>query len=101
MVNWKKKEFLHVFISKILFIDTEQLSKMQISLRVFFEDFTDRFGTSYLKNRFLWGCFSDVLLIDFRVATNLKIGSSEECSWKILFIDPKTSTIKVIHLKIH
>ena len=37
-------------ISKILFIDTEHVSKMQISSQVFFKDFVDRFGTTYLKN---------------------------------------------------
>ena len=40
-------------ISKILFIDTEKLSKMQISLQVFFKEFVERFGITYLKNRFL------------------------------------------------
>ena len=53
----KKKEFLHRFISKILFIDTQQLSKMQISWQVFFTDFVDRIGTTYLKYRFLWSCY--------------------------------------------
>ena len=47
MVNWKKW-IVHWFISKILFLDTEQLSKMQISLQVFFKDFVYRFGTTYL-----------------------------------------------------
>ena len=47
-----KKEFLHRFISKILFIDTENLSKMQIPLQVFFKDFPDRFGITYLENGF-------------------------------------------------
>ena len=37
VVKWKK-EFLHSCVSKILFIDTEQLSKMQISSQVFFKD---------------------------------------------------------------
>ena len=82
MVNWKK-EFLHRYISKILFIDTEKLSKMQISLQVFFKDFADRFRITYLKNGFLWSCFSKILLIDFRIATNLKTGSSKKYSWKI------------------
>ena len=44
----KKKEFLHRCISKILFIDAEQLSKMQISLQVFWKDFVDRFRTGFL-----------------------------------------------------
>ena len=38
---------------KKIFRDTEQLSKMQISLQVFFKDFVDRLGTTYLKNEFL------------------------------------------------
>ena len=49
----KKKEFLHRCVSKILFIDPEKLSKMQISLQIFFKDFADRFGITYLKNGFL------------------------------------------------
>ena len=72
IVNWKK-EFLHWCISKILFIDTKKLSKMQISLQVFFKDFADRFRINYLKNGFFWSYFSRILLIDFRIATNLKL----------------------------
>ena len=34
--------------------DTEQLSKMQISLQVFFTDFVDRLGTTTLKMDFFW-----------------------------------------------
>ena len=49
----EKKEFLHRCISKILFIDTEQFSKMQIFSQLIFKDFVDRFGTTYLKNGFL------------------------------------------------
>ena len=71
MVNWNK-EVLHRCISQILFIDTEQLSKMQIYLQVFFKDFIDRFRTSYLENGFLWIYFSNILLIEFWLATNLK-----------------------------
>ena len=48
MVNWKK-EFFSRCISKILFIDTEKLSKMHISLQVFFRDFGDRFGITYFE----------------------------------------------------
>ena len=48
MVNWKK-EFFSRCISKILFIDTEKLSKMHISLQVFFNDFGDRFGITYFE----------------------------------------------------
>ena len=70
MVNWKNK-FLHSYISKILFIDKERLSKMQISLHVFFMDFVDRFRTTYLENGFLWSCFLKILLIHFRITANL------------------------------
>ena len=52
MVNWKK-EFFRKCISKILFIDTEGLSKMWISSQVFFKDFVDRCETTCLKNGFL------------------------------------------------
>ena len=99
MVNWKK-EFLHSCISKILFIDTEQLSKVQISSQVFFKDFVDRFGSTYFKNEFFWNSFSKILLMFFRIAINLKTGSSKKYSWKILFIDSKTSLTKTIHLKV-
>ena len=92
MVNWKK-EFLHRCISQTLFIDTER-----------FKDSVDRFRTTYLQNGFLWSCFSKVLLIDFWIDTNLKTGSSKKCkkySWKILFIDFKMFSRKIIHLKVH
>ena len=92
MINWKKKEFFYWCISKILFIDTEQLSKTQISLRVFFKDFVERFRNTW-KIPFM--------LIDFRKATNLKTGSPKKYSWKILFVDSKTSTAKIIYLKVH
>ena len=52
MINWKK-EFLHRCISKTLFIDTEQFSKMYIFLHVFFKDYVYRFRTTYLKNGFI------------------------------------------------
>ena len=42
-----------------LFADTEQHSEMWISLLVFFQDFVDRFGTTYLKNRFHCRYFSE------------------------------------------
>ena len=98
MVN-SKKEFHHRCISKMLFIDMEQFS-------VFFKNFVDRFGTTYLRNGFLWSCFSKILLIVFRIATNLKTRLSKDYSWKILFVDSKTSTTKVKgtlkgHLKVH
>ena len=96
-----KKEFLHRCILKFLFIDTEQVSKMQISLQVFFKNSVDWFGTAYPKNGFCWSCFSKILLIDFSIATNLKTGSSKMCSWKILFIDFKISATKINHLKVH
>ena len=99
IVNWKK-EFLHGCISKILFIDTEKLSKMEIPFQLFFKDITDRFRITYLKNGFFWSCFSKMLLIDFRIATNLKTGLSKKCFWKILCIHVKTTT-KIIYLKVH
>ena len=101
MVNWtKKKAFLQKCISQILFINTEQRSKMQISLQVFFKDSVDRFRTTYNINGFIWSCLSKILLIDFRIATNIKFGSSKMYSWKILFIDFKISTTKIIYLKV-
>ena len=42
-----KKELLRWCILKILFIDTEKLSKMQISSQVFSKDFFDRFRSTY------------------------------------------------------
>ena len=42
-----------------VFIDTEQLSKMQISLQVFFTDFVDRLGTTTLKMDFFLENFVD------------------------------------------
>ena len=83
----KKKNFLTGVFQKILFIDTEKLSKMQISLQVFFKDFADRFRITYLKNGFFWSCFSKILSTDFKIATNLKARLSKTWSWKILFID--------------
>ena len=100
MVNWKKK-FLHRCISKISFIDTEQISTMQISLQVFFKDFVDRFGTTYLNSRILRSCFSKILVIYLRIATNLKTRLSKKYFWNILFIDSKTSAAKIVHLKVH
>ena len=93
MLNWKK-EFLHMFISKILFIDTEQFSKTNIFSHVFFKDFVDGFGATFLKNEILWSCFSQVLLIDFGKATNLTPGSSKKYSCEVFFVDSKTSTKK-------
>ena len=71
ILNWKK-QFLQRCISKILFIDTEKLTQMQISLQMFFKDFADRFRMPYLKNEFFWSCFLKIFSIDFRIATNLK-----------------------------
>ena len=63
----KKKNFLTGVFQKILFIDTEKLSKMQISLQVFFKDFADRFRITYLKNWFFWSCFLKILSTDFKI----------------------------------
>ena len=49
-VELKKKSQLYL---KILLIDTEQISKVEISLQVFFKDFFDRFGTTNFKTGFL------------------------------------------------
>ena len=100
MVNWKK-EFLHRFFSKILFIDTEQFSKMQVFLQLFFKDFIDRFGTTYLKNGFLWNWFSKKFLIDFRIVTNLKTYPPKSIFKRFLFVNSKPSKAKIIHLKKH
>ena len=39
-----------------------------------------------------------ILLIDFRIASNLKTGSSKKFSRKILFVDSKISATEMIHL---
>ena len=101
MVNWKR-EFLHRFISKDFVHRYRTIFlKFNFFSQVFFKDFVDRFGTTYLKNGFLWSCFSKILLIDFRIDTNLKAGFSKRYSRKILFVDTKTSTTKIINLKVH
>ena len=63
-----------------MFIDTQQLSKMQILLHVFFNDFLDKFETTSLKNGFLQSCFLKTFLIEFKIATNLKTGLSKKYS---------------------
>ena len=40
-----------------------------------------------------------ILLIDIRMATNLKTGYSKKYSWKILLVDFKTSSTKIIQKK--
>ena len=50
----KKKEFPCKHISKVLLIDTEQFSKIQISSQVFFMDFVDWIRTT-LKMDFFEG----------------------------------------------
>ena len=87
------KDFVHRY--RTIFL------KFNFFSQVFFKDFVDRFGTTYLKNGFLWRCFSKILLIDFRIDTNLKTGFSKNYSRKILFVDTKTSTTKIINLKVH
>ena len=95
MVNWKKKKFLQRCISKIfLFIDTERHSKMWIFSWVFFKDFIDRFGTTYLKNWFLWMYFSKTFLKYFRIATYLKSGLSRMYSWRIENFYNKNNSLK-------
>ena len=41
-----------------------------------------------------------IFSIDFRIATNPKTGLSINYSQKILFVDSKASTTKIIHLKV-
>ena len=41
---------------------------------VLFKDFTDRYGTAYLKNQFVCRYFGRTLLIDLKIATYLKSG---------------------------
>ena len=53
-------------ISKIVFIDTEKLCKMQISLQVFFKDSVDRFRITYLKNGFFLKLFFENLFDRFQ-----------------------------------
>ena len=54
---------------------------MQIFFQVSFKDFVGRFGTTWLKNGYLWSSFSKSLLIDFRIVSNLKTGLSKKYSW--------------------
>ena len=74
---------------------------MLLAFAGFFKDFVDRFGTTYLKNWFLWSCFLKNLLEDFRKATSLKTGSSKKYSRKIFFVNSKAFKTKIIHLKRH
>ena len=76
LIKWKKG-FLHRCISKILFIDTEQLSKIWISLDVFFNDFVDILLCT-LKMDFFEDIFQRALWLDFRIANYLKSGYSQE-----------------------
>ena len=87
--NWYgklKKKILHKRISKISFIDTEQLSimlsKIWISSQEFFNDFVDRFGTTYL-NPFIPNA---LFLYPLKTSENLKIfwcfqGVEKGCIW--------------------
>ena len=75
------------WISKILFIDTEQLAKMSSSSHLFFKDFFERLRATYFKNGFLWEfCW---LISDWK-----KTESSQKYSWRILIIDFKASMTK-------
>ena len=64
---------------------------MQISLQVFLKDLGDTFGITYPKNGFPWKCFSKILMIDFRIATNLKTRLSKKWALMILIIYFKTT----------
>ena len=46
------KKFFTGLFQKNLFIDTEELSEMQISSQVIFKDIVNRFRATYLKNGF-------------------------------------------------
>ena len=75
------------WISKILFIDTEQLAKMSSSSHVFFKDFFERLRATYFKNWFFWEfCW---LISDWK-----KTESSQKYSWRILIIAFKASMTK-------
>ena len=87
MVNQKKKKILGRCISKILFIDTEYSPKIWISWQVFFKDFLVSFGTTYFNNGFLSRYFSQILMIEFRIATYSKTGLSQKYSSMLLFVD--------------
>ena len=65
---------------------------MEISI---FQGFWKDSEIAILKMNFSEVVFLEILLIDFRTATNLKTGSSKKYSWK------KTSSTKIIHLKVH
>ena len=49
--NWEKKNFFTGAFKEFFY--TEQFSKMQIFLQGIFQEFVNRFGTTYLKNGFL------------------------------------------------
>ena len=74
-------------------MDTEQFSKIQIFLAGVFQ-----LPTNWISLKFF---FFLILLIDFRIATNLKTRSSKKCYLKSMFVDSKTSTTKIIYLKVH
>ena len=55
-----------------------------------FQGFVHRLKTTNLKTGFLWSCFSKILLMGFRIATNLKTESSKKYSRNIFRIDSKS-----------
>ena len=57
---------------------------MWISSQVFSKDFVDRFGTTYIKNGFLWGYVSRILLIDFTISSYLDYNSFKSTLKKVL-----------------
>ena len=68
------------YFLRILLIDSEiPTLKIDFFLKLLFENFVNRFQNNYQS----------------------KTESSRKYSLKILFIDSKTSTIKIIHLKVH
>ena len=74
--------------SKILFVDTDQLSKIRVfshrySSRILLIDFRT---VNDLQNAFHQMYFSEFLLVDFTMATYLKSGPSQRYFWKVFFI---------------
>ena len=68
------------YFLRILLIDLEiPTLKIDFFLKLLFENFVNRFQNNHQS----------------------KTESSRKYSLKILFIDSKTSTIKIIHLKLH
>ena len=90
-VNWKK-EFLHMCISKILFIDTEKLSKMQISSQVLFKDFDN-----YNKNNLFKGTLKNNIENHWKPSVLIFL----IIIWKFIYTNIQTYKHTYIHTYIH